>query len=182
MIGMGLTFGLAVSVSAIGAFVDARTGRIPNLLTLGALAGAPVVAFALETSAHGARAGLTAAGMSLLGAILCGFGPFIGFVKGAIGGGDVKLFAALGALLGPRLGLDAEFYGFLFGALYVPAKLAWNGQLCAALAGMARNFTNVFRPKAARVPPPEVLKMRIRLGPAICLGTIAAAFLSTFGA
>jgi prepilin peptidase CpaA len=182
MLGVGLTLGLGISVAVVGASIDARTGHVPNWLTLGALASAPFVNFALESSANGPRAGLTAAGLSLLGAAICAAGPLVAFLKGGMGGGDVKLLAALGALLGPRLGLDAEFYGFVVGALYVPAKLAWQGSLLATIAGVFRTLGNPFRPKHAKVEAPSSLKMRVRLGPAIAVGTLAAVGLSWMGA
>lgn len=174
--------GLALTVSLVAAAVDARTGHVPNWLTLGGLASAPLVHFALESSAHGGRAGLTAAGLSLLGALICGLGPLVAFLRGGLGGGDVKLLAALGALLGPRLGLDAEFYGFVLGALYVPAKLAWQGRLLETTKGALRMVANPLRPKHARAEAPESLKMRVRLGPAICAGTVAAIALTWMGA
>lgn len=182
MLGVGLTLGLGISVSVVGAAIDARTGHVPNWLTLGALSVAPPVAFALQASAHGVRAGLVAAGMSLLGALVCGLGPLVAFLKGGMGGGDVKLLAAIGALLGFRLGLDAEFYGFVIGALYVPAKLAWDGRLFATVTGGLRALLNPLRNKQARTEVPEGLRMRVRLGPAICAGTLAAVVLAWMGA
>ena len=181
MLGIGLTLGLGVSVAVVGAAIDARTGHVPNWLTLGALLSAPPVAFALECSAHGVRAGLGAAGLSLLGALICGIGPLVAFIKGGMGGGDVKLLAAIGALLGFRLGLDAEFYGFVIGALYVPAKLAWQGRLFATVTGGLRTLMNPLRAKDKRVAAPDGLRMRVRLGPAICAGTIAAVALMWMG-
>lgn len=182
MLGIGLSVGLGLSVAVVGAAVDARTGRVPNWLTLGALLSAPLVAFALQASAEGARAGLVAAAMSVLGAVVCGLGPLVAYAKGGLGGGDVKLLAAIGALLGFRLGLDAEFYGFVIGALYVPAKLAWQGRLLATVAGGLRALVNPLRRKEERAEVPEGLRMRVRLGPAICAGTLAALVLSRMGA
>jgi prepilin peptidase CpaA len=182
MLGVGLTLGLGISVAVVGAAIDARTGHVPNWLTGGALAAAPAMSFALEGSAHGMHAGLVAAGLSLLGAAICGLGPFVAFVKGGLGGGDVKLLAALGAILGPRIGLDAEFYGFVIGALYVPAKLAWQGRLFSTAAGTLNMFLNPLRPKDGRAPMPDALKMKIRLGPAICVGTLAAIAAAWMGA
>lgn len=178
MLGVGLGIGIAVALA--GAAIDARTGHIPNWLTLGPLAVAPPAFFVLEASTHGLRAGLVAAGLSLLGALICGLPPFIAFIKGSMGGGDVKLLAALGAILGPRLGLDAEFYAFVIGALYVPGKLAWEGTLLSTLTGIAKATLNPLRAKEARASLPETLKMRVRLGPAICAGTIVAVVCSSF--
>jgi prepilin peptidase CpaA len=176
---LGVGLGLGIAVAFVGAVSDLRTGHIPNWLTLGALAAAPPVTFALEASAHGTRAGLVAAGLSLVGAIVCGLPPLFAFLKGSMGGGDVKLLAALGALLGPRLGLDAEFYAFVLGAIYVPGRLAWEGKLLASLVSLGRSAWGRFRPKAERTAAPATDRMQIRLGPAICGGTIVAAALAS---
>lgn len=166
MTGVELTSVLAILVALIGATIDTRTGHIPNWLTIPALASAPFVAFVQ----HDARAAL----VSVAGALLCALGPLLFFFRGGLGGGDVKLLAALGALLGPTLGISAEYYGFLAAALFVPARLAWQGRLLATLADTARLLANPLRPKAARAPMPEGLRMRLRLGPAFCAGTIVA--------
>lgn len=179
---LGVGLGLGISVALVGAVIDLRTGHIPNWLTLGALAIAPPVTFALEASAHGLRAGLVAAGLSLLGAVVCGLPPLFAFLKGSMGGGDVKLLAALGALLGPRLGLDAEFYAFVLGALYVPGRLAWEGRLFETLARLGRSALQrlpVARTRFGIAPPETGPKMQIRLGPAICGGTVVAAALAS---
>jgi prepilin peptidase CpaA len=81
----------AVAVSA--AWFDVRERRLPNPLTVGALA------LALLLRAPG---GFDAVASGALGALL-GFGlalPF--FLVGGLGGGDVKLLAAVGGFLGPR--------------------------------------------------------------------------------
>ena len=75
------------------ALVDLRTCRVPNPLTIG------IAAFGLVLAAVGVTpvsVGAAAAGFGL-GLILTLPGHFIG----ATGAGDVKLFAALGTLLGP---------------------------------------------------------------------------------
>ncbi|MDX1394071.1 MAG: prepilin peptidase [Gemmatimonadota bacterium] len=86
--------GIALSLVAVGAvWFDVRERRIPNALTVGALAAALVLR---------APQGLDALGGGLLGALLA-FGlalPF--FLVGGLGGGDVKLLTAVGAFLGPR--------------------------------------------------------------------------------
>jgi prepilin peptidase CpaA len=169
-----LGLGLGCVIATLGAVIDARTGRIPNWLTLSGLAVAAPIAFVTEASADGARAGVIAAGGSLLGALVCGLPPLLAFVRGSLGGGDVKLLAAVGALLGPRLGFDAEFYAFLIGALYVPARWAWSGVLLSTALGILRLLANPLRPVGERVAPPSALRMRIRFGPAIGAGTVLA--------
>ena len=170
----GCITALAVGSAAAGAFSDIRTGHIPNWLTLGTLAVAPLLWFGAATADAGVAAGLQALGASALGAGLCGIGPAMLFFRGGLGGGDVKLLAALGALLGPRIGLHAELFGFLFAALFVPGKLAWQGTLFSVIRGVLRSLANPFLPRSKQRPAPAELAMRLRLGPAIFLGTLAA--------
>jgi prepilin peptidase CpaA len=83
----------AIVVALAGCYTDMRTRRIPNVLTFGAAAGA--LGYSLSAG------GLTAMGWSAVGWVVGAamFFPF--FALGGIGGGDVKLMAALGAWLGP---------------------------------------------------------------------------------
>src|SRR5207249_1028928 len=91
----------AVIVSAIGAWTDFRTGHIPNWLTVGTLAVAIVLHFGVGLRYGGFRFGVEEAGFSLAGAVFCAIGPGVMFMAGGMGGGDLKLFAAIGALLQP---------------------------------------------------------------------------------
>lgn len=91
-VGQSIALYGALGVSAIACITDVRTRRIPNVLTFGAaLAG---LIFHLAT---GSVAGLeqSIAGW-FVGLLL--FLPF--FLLGGMGGGDVKLLAALGAWVG----------------------------------------------------------------------------------
>ena len=86
-------FDLGALVSAVVAcVVDVRTARIPNAVTLASLTAA-LAAHTLAPSGHGMGAAL---GGGLMG--LAVFFPI--FALGGLGGGDVKLMAALGAWLG----------------------------------------------------------------------------------
>jgi prepilin peptidase CpaA len=83
----------AVVVAAAGCFTDLRSRRIPNVLTFGAAAGA----FGFYLVGDGWRG----AGWSLSG-LAVGLAMFLPlFLLRGLGGGDVKLLAALGAWLGP---------------------------------------------------------------------------------
>lgn len=85
--------GAALCATAAGAvWFDVRERRLPNLLTVGALLAGLVLRAPL---------GFDSVGDGLLGALLA-FGlalPF--FLAGGLGGGDVKLLAAVGMFLGP---------------------------------------------------------------------------------
>lgn len=173
-------FGFALAVTAIGAWYDWRTGHIPNWLTLGALGVAIVAhggyAFATNpTAASNARAAFEAAGLSLLGAAICSIVPLLLYRMDAIGGGDVKLLAALGAILRPMLGIEAELYGFLAAAIIAPAWLAYEGKLGAVLANTVAIVKNPFLPKTKRREIPPEMLTSIRFGPGVFVGTCGAA-------
>ena len=126
MIGSPYFLAFAVLVAAIAAVFDWRTGRIPNVLTLGTLLLAPVTHFVSALAASGVSAGATAAGWSALTSAVTALVPAgLYYGASAIGGGDVKLLAALGAVLGGgsgglsgvTLGLEAELNAFLAAAI-----------------------------------------------------------------
>jgi len=171
----------AVAVAAMAAWTDSRTGHIPNGLTLGTLGVAIVAHISWGAAAGGWREGLVEGGHSLGGALLCVVVPAFMYARGAIGGGDVKLFAALGALCLPMAGLEVETYAFVAAAILAPAKLAYQGVLWKTLGRSLALVTNPFRRAAKRTEiPPEVMTW-FRLGPAILLGASAAALLHLGG-
>lgn len=168
----------AVVVAGIAAWTDWRTGNIPNWLTFGTLAVAPVAHFAVSLARHApASEALATGGYSLLGAIVCGFFPVLLYRRGGIGGGDVKLFAALGALLRTMVGVEAELYCFMAAALIAPAHLAYEGKLFLTLKNSALMVVNPFLPAEKRRVVEQEATSWIRLGPAIFLGTILTAAL-----
>jgi prepilin peptidase CpaA len=117
-----------VAISVIACVTDLRTRRIPNILTFGAaLAG--VVA---HTALGGAAGALTAGAGWLTGLII--FLPF--FALGGMGGGDVKLLAALGAWLGPYETLYLALYSGVAGGVLAVVVALSRGYLRVALANI----------------------------------------------
>ena len=171
----------AVVVAGIAAWTDAKTGHIPNWLTLGALAGAFVWHFFVGLSfAHSWRGGLQGLGGSAVGALLCAAVPAFMYWRGAIGGGDIKLFAALGALCHPLIGIEMETYAFIAAALIAPAKLAYHGLLFQTLGRSFALLANPFRKVENRKELPPEMMTWFRLGPAIFVGA-GATLLSHWG-
>jgi len=171
-------FALALVVTATGAIYDWRTGRIPNWLTFGAL-GLALVGHAVHgLIVTGAAMGaLKGAGFSLLGAVACSAVPLLLFQFDAIRGGDIKLLAALGAILRPMLGVEAEMYAFVSMAVVMPARLAYEGKLKQVLKNTLTIAINPFRPKDKRKEVPKEMLTWVALGPGIFAGTVIAAVL-----
>jgi prepilin peptidase CpaA len=170
---------LAVLLAGLAAFVDGRTGVVPNWLTLPVLGVAPLLH---AWAGRGLRppiamsGALFAALVSLFSAALCGLVPFLLFRLRLAGGGDAKLLAALGALLLPNTGLFVELLAFAFAAFFVPARLAYHGRLIATLGKTLVTAANPVLPVDRRHALPWEMAERLRLGPFILLGTLTAPF------
>jgi prepilin peptidase CpaA len=116
---------IVVAIGIVACVTDLRTRRIPNVLTFGAaLLG--LLVQALSTGMDGA---LSAAGGWLVGTLL--FLPF--FALGGMGGGDVKLLAALGAWLGPQETIWLAVYSGIAGGVLGVIVAASQGYLWTAL-------------------------------------------------
>jgi len=97
--------------------IDLRSSRIPNWLTF------PTMGFALV--AHVWLGGLQGAIFSLAG-LGTGLGLFlILYVSGSIGAGDVKLMAAVGAIMGPYGALLSGLLAILVGGLYALGAMCY---------------------------------------------------------
>jgi prepilin peptidase CpaA len=99
----------ALTVAFVACICDLRSRRIPNLLTLGA-AGAGF-AYHLWTG------GPMALGLSLLGWLIGVLVFIIPFALRGLGGGDVKLIAALGAWILPADTIWLAVYTALAGGV-----------------------------------------------------------------
>jgi prepilin peptidase CpaA len=159
-------------VTLVAAATDAKTGRIPNWLTL----PAALVGLALHAAASG-WAGLLA---SALGALVSISVPWLlhRVSRGvAIGGGDAKLFAAVGALGGPTAGLEIELSAFVVVAVFALVRLAFAGRLLRVLGNAAHLFVRPFVPARFRRPiEPEGLT-EMRMGPAIFVAALSVTLL-----
>jgi prepilin peptidase CpaA len=154
-----------VGGGGVSAYVDIKTRRVPNPLTM----SIAVLGVAL------AATGLSGVGTSnaLLGFAVGLVFMLPGFLIGATGGGDVKLFAALGTMLGPRA------IGFAF--LYAVVA---GGLLALAIALQRRRFRETLDRTASLVMTrgasfAEIEHVsqdnRFAYAPAIALGALVAA-------
>ncbi|MGB0680502.1 MAG: A24 family peptidase [Polyangiales bacterium] len=149
-------------LTLVAAYTDLRGGVIPNWLTVPAF-GLGLVATTLAALWHGSSLGWallhTAAGVCA-----CALVPFLMFRQDALGGGDLKLLAAIGAWLGPLRGLELQFYAFIAAAVFALLLFAWRGELCSLLGRSLRLLITPFLPKSKRRPPAPQLLHRMRFG------------------
>ena len=135
-LGAGLAFTAMLATACV---TDVRSRRIPNWL---------VVVLALSGSVFSAMIvpGWGGVTRSVL-VLLLGFGIWVGFfVLGALGAGDVKLFAAAGAWLGPSDTWRAALLAAVVGGALAVVMLVWQRRLRAsfrkiALAASVRSIT-----------------------------------------
>lgn len=164
----------AVILAGVAAWTDWRTGEIPNWLTFGTMALAPIahVAKAVAITHLPVRTAFMAGAYSVGGLLLCGLIPLLLYSRGGIGGGDVKLFAAIGALCMTMFGVEAEMYGFFVAALIAPARLAYEGKLLSTIKNAAILMVNPFLPATKKFQVQQEMMTWFRMGPAIFLGVL----------
>ena len=120
---------VSAGIALAACVTDLRTRRVPNVLTLGA-AGAAMAYHAATNGSYGLLAAVLGWGVGLLV-----FLPL--FALRGIGGGDVKLLAALGAWLGPSMVLWVAAFAALAGGVFALVVSAMHGYTRQA-------FTNVW--------------------------------------
>ena len=148
-----------------GAAIDMWTRRVPNPLTaLLAASGVLLAAYGVS----GISVGSSFAGL------LVGFSLMLpGYLIGGTGAGDVKLFAALGTLLGPAPIALAFLYTLLAGGALALLVAVRRRRLRRTLDGTARLVAS--GPAAAAAIESPLENNRFAYAPAIAVGTMLAA-------
>jgi Flp pilus assembly protein protease CpaA len=101
----------------LAAWTDLRRRVIPNWITYPALAACLTIAFL--------RDGSEGFFNSLLGTAICGGLLLLAWLAGALGGGDVKLAALIGATFGWADGLYALMWTFTLAAICMLSLTIW---------------------------------------------------------
>jgi prepilin peptidase CpaA len=160
-----VVIGTLVAGAAAATAFDLRTRRVPNALNaLLALCG---VGYAVVGIGHLSIAAALVG--SLIGLVLM----LPGHLFGATGAGDVKLFAAMGALLGPAPIVGAFLYTALAGGLLAVVVALRRGRLQRTFDGAAR-LVATRGSAAAEIERPDQ-NNRFCYAPAIAVGAIVAA-------
>jgi prepilin peptidase CpaA len=160
--------GGAVLVCGAATYWDLRERRIPNAITLPALA--------LALSIHGATRGGTGLLLSLGGALAAGALLLPGYLLRATGAGDVKLLMAVGAFLAWPSALLAGLLSLLVGGVLGVLTALVQGRLGLVLGkslGLARWMA--MRAAGAPLARPGVSGLKVPFGVAVAVGTVCAA-------
>lgn len=165
-----VNFALLVPLAALITYYDVRYRRIPNAFVLAALVGG--------VSAHAALGGLGGLGTSL-GGLAVGFGiMFVLHVFGAMGAGDVKLFAAIGAVIGSSLVVPTFLVVLLTGGALAVVTMVRGGFARETLWRVAQIFVGLLPGwEMPRFAVPADRRHTIPYGVAITFGSLVSVFL-----
>ena len=159
------TLAIVAAGTSVAACIDLRTRRIPN-------------AFTMPLAASGVLLAAAGWGTVGIGAALAGWGVGLllmlpGYLIGATGGGDVKLFAAVGAFLGPSLMVAALVHTAIAGAVLALAVAAMRGRVAETINGTSLLVMTGGKYAAALEDPG--VRNRFAYAPAIAVGAMLTA-------
>ncbi|WP_059410726.1 A24 family peptidase [Cupriavidus basilensis] len=124
-----LTSGYLLALAGLAAASDMRSHRIPNWLVAAGLLLALALQMTLHGPGQGAQAWLTGA--------LAGFAPYLAlYLLGAVGAGDAKLMAGIGAFAGPQAALEIAIASFAVGGLLALAVMLMRKRVRKTLSGI----------------------------------------------
>jgi prepilin peptidase CpaA len=167
--------GVCLAIVALAAIWDVASRTIPNILSLGGIVLGIALHAALGYTDNGFHGAFRGIGTSLAGLAMCGILPLISFARKEMGGGDVKIFGAIGALCGPILGFNAEAWAFfVLITVGFPVRIIRSGALLPSLKNAYATVANVFRPIEARAEIHTVRLPRMIMGPSIFAGLCVA--------
>ena len=160
-----LVLAIVAAATFAAAAIDLRTRRIPN-------------AFTMPLAASGVLLAAAGWGTVGIGAALAGWGVGLllmlpGYLIGATGGGDVKLFAAVGAFLGPSLMVAALVHTAIAGAVLALAVAARRGRVAETINGTSLLVMTGGKYAAALEDPG--VRNRFAYAPAIAVGAMLTA-------
>lgn len=147
------------------AFVDVRTRRVPNVLSASiALTGLTLAAF---------RIGAVTLPMACVGALVGFVCMLPGHFLGGTGAGDVKLFAAMGTVVGPAAIAVAFLYTAIAGG-FLALTIAMTRSSLGATVSRAAGLVTTAGANVADIERPTT-DNRFAYAPAIAIGVLAAA-------
>ncbi len=145
---------------------DLRSKLIYNWVTV------PAMVLGLTLSAwEGGWAGL---GDAAIGLLVCGGVMLLPFLAGGMGGGDVKLLAAVGALGGAGFGLRTTVYACAVGAAISLALMVRHGRLLRGLKGTWMFLRTMFDRNLAVTRPEKLGLPTLPFATCVAVGAVWA--------
>ncbi|WP_037093082.1 A24 family peptidase [Rhizobium leguminosarum] len=165
---------LAVACAMTAAVLDHRQGHIPNAVTY------PCLLAGFMLAAVGG--GLAGIGLAFAGLVAAGMIFIIAFAAGSCGGGDVKLMAALGTILGLWPAIDVTLAALMVGGVIALVSMARRVQwsVLARNVGLFALLLPAGFRDAASVLKPRETHHTVRFGVAAALGLIWCLFMPDF--
>jgi prepilin peptidase CpaA len=160
----------AVLVALVGAVTDVRTARIPNRLTYTAL----LAALPLRT----VLLGLSGLKSGAIGMLVAGGLFLLLYTLGAMGGGDMKLMAAVGAWVGSTEVMTLILAAALAGGVLAIGRIIFRNMVGETLRNTIRLI--YYRLTSGLQPHPELNvqtsgSQRVPYGVAIAVGALSCA-------
>lgn len=156
---------LLLPLAAIVIYYDVRFRRIPNAVVLAAL----IAGLAINIS----FSGLAGAMSSIKGLGLAFLPMFLMHIFGALGAGDVKLFAAIGAVVGVALVPMTFVVVVMLGAVLAVYSMLRSGTVFSTLHGVLRIFVGLLPGwQMPRFAMPPDRRHTIPYGVAITVGSV----------
>ncbi|MEN3326185.1 MAG: prepilin peptidase CpaA [Acidobacteriota bacterium] len=159
---------LLIPMAVFIVYYDVRYRRIPNMLVLSLLIGG----LTINISFGGLNGALT----SLEGLALAFLPMFLIHMFGAMGAGDVKLFGAVGSVIGVSMVPMTFVVVVMLGAVLAIYTMLRSGTILSTLHGVLRIFVGIMPGwEMPRFAMPPDRKHTIPYGVAIMLGSLIAA-------
>src|SRR5271166_4439378 len=160
---------IAVILAVVAAIMDLRQHRIPNWLTYPGIV--------LGFICRGALLGWKGLATALAGCLLAGAVMFLFFMVRAMGAGDVKIMAAIGAFVGPSHAVEVLLATAICGGILAIGYALYRKRMVTTLKNLASVLR--FHAWAGVQAHPEVnldnpAALRMPYGLAIALGTLYA--------
>ena len=148
---------------AVAVYMELKEQRIPNWLTLSGMALGLLIGYLNGMAVFWTSVGGLAIGFGFL---------FIFYIFGGVGGGDVKLMGAVGALLGVDLVKPALFYTACIGAFLAIMILIWRKDFWLRITQGLRRMA--FWRKKGADPVAKLPPVTVPYGIAIAIGCLLA--------
>lgn len=156
-----------VPLAALIIYYDVRYRRIPNPFVLATL----ISGLTLNIAAGGVHGGLS----SIAGCVLAFILMLFLHVFGAMGAGDVKLFAAIGSVIGVQLVLPTFVVVVLTGGLLALVSILRSGVFATTMHRVLQIFVGLLPGwQMPKFSVPADRRLTIPYGAAITIGTIIA--------